>query len=89
MAETGKNSRKKRDKILSLLKKFIKEHRESLDGNNPGDYVDKYLIECENQKDNLEYANCGKQDLLINMYDFFIAGGSEMTLSIVRCFYST
>ncbi|KAB7505059.1 Cytochrome P450 [Armadillidium nasatum] len=76
----------KREKILDLLKKFIKEHRESLDQNNPRDYVDKYLIECESQKDNPEFSHCGELDLLINMYDFFIAG-SETTSSIIRWFF--
>ncbi|KAL7638666.1 UNVERIFIED_CONTAM: hypothetical protein RMT77_011238 [Armadillidium vulgare] len=76
----------KRDKILGFLKKFIKEHRESLDQNNPRDYVDKYLIECENQKDIQEFAHCGEEDLLVNINDFFIAG-SETTSSIIRWFF--
>ncbi|RXG73857.1 hypothetical protein Avbf_01515 [Armadillidium vulgare] len=56
----------KRDKILGFLKKLIKEHRESLDQSNPRDYVDRYLIECENQKDNPEYAHCGALTYEIN-----------------------
>ncbi|KAB7505058.1 Steroid 21-hydroxylase [Armadillidium nasatum] len=76
----------KRDKILGFLKKLIKEHRESLDENNPRDYVDKYLIECESQKDNPEFSHCGEEDLLVNINDFFIAG-SETTSSIIRWFF--
>ncbi|RXG73855.1 cytochrome P450 2L1 [Armadillidium vulgare] len=76
----------KREKVLGLLKKFIKEHRESLDQNDPRDYVDKNLIECESQKDNPEFLHCGEHDLLINMYDFFMAG-SETTSSIIRWFF--
>ncbi|KAB7505057.1 hypothetical protein Anas_09350 [Armadillidium nasatum] len=77
---------KKREKVMDFLRKFIKEHKESLDQNNPIDYIDKYLIECEEQKGNSEYSYWGEEDLLSNIHDFFMAG-SETTSSTIRWFF--
>ncbi|RXG53689.1 cytochrome P450 2L1, partial [Armadillidium vulgare] len=66
--------------------KFIKEHRESLDKNNPRNYIDKYLIEYEKQKGNPEYDYWGEEDLLSNILDIFMAG-SETTSSTIRWFF--
>ncbi|KAB7501040.1 Cytochrome P450 2B4 [Armadillidium nasatum] len=76
----------KREEVMDFLRKFIKEHRESLDKKNPRNYIDKYLIECDEQKGNSEYDYWGEEDLLSNILDFFMAG-SETTSSTIRWFF--
>ncbi|KAB7500010.1 Cytochrome P450 2L1 [Armadillidium nasatum] len=64
----------------------INDHKRKLDKENPKDLIDKYLIEKEEQKNNPDYQHWGDDDLLQNMFDFFIAG-SETTSSTIRWFF--
>ncbi|RXG60780.1 cytochrome P450 2L1 [Armadillidium vulgare] len=77
---------KRRDEILLLFKNTVEEHRRKLDPKNPKDYIDKYLIELEEQKNNPDYQHWGDVDLLMNVYDLFL-GGSETTSSTLRWFF--
>lgn len=38
---------------------MIEEHKRNLDPKNPKDFIDKYLIELEAQKDNPDYQYWG------------------------------
>ncbi|RXG56141.1 cytochrome P450 2L1 [Armadillidium vulgare] len=40
----------------SKLKKIVNEHIKNLDGNDPRDYIDDYLIEVKKQRDNPVYT---------------------------------
>ncbi|KAB7500011.1 hypothetical protein Anas_11608 [Armadillidium nasatum] len=67
----------------AFQKNVIEEHKRNLDPKNPKDFIDKYLIELEVQKDNPDYQYWGDDDLLLHIYDFFLAG-SETTSSTIR-----
>jgi len=66
--------------IIGMMRKAIKSHQDTLDSNEPRDYIDKYLIEIENTKDpnSSFYGEKGVENLASNLYDLFIAG-SETT----------
>ncbi|RXG72956.1 cytochrome P450 2L1 [Armadillidium vulgare] len=77
---------KRRDEMLRMLENVIEEHKRNLDPKNPKDFIDKYLIELEAQKDNPDYQYWGDDDLLLHVYDFFLAG-TETTSSTIRWFF--
>ena len=66
--------------IMNMMRTSIKNHKESLDTNEPRDYIDKYLIEIQNTKDpnSSFYGEKGINNLAANLLDLFIAG-SETT----------
>ncbi|KAL7638661.1 UNVERIFIED_CONTAM: hypothetical protein RMT77_011233 [Armadillidium vulgare] len=74
---------KKRDENFLYFKNIIEEHKRRLDPKNPKDYIDKYLIELEEQKNNPDFQHWGDEDLLINVYDLFF-GGSDTTSTTLR-----
>ena len=66
--------------IMSMMKKSIAEHEESLDPNEPRDFTDKVLIEIGRTTDpnSTYYGEAGKEHLANTLMDMFIAG-SETT----------
>ena len=66
--------------VMKMMRKSIKNHKDTLDTNEPRDYIDKYLIEIENTKDPSSsfYGPKGIENLASNLMDLFIAG-SETT----------
>ena len=63
-----------------MMRTSIKNHKETLDTNEPRDYIDKYLIEIQNTKDpnSSFYGEKGINNLAANLMDLFMAG-SETT----------
>jgi len=53
------------------FKKVIKEHQDSLDGNNPRDFIDVYLLEIAKESKSSDF---NVEDLGTIMMDFFLAG---------------
>ena len=66
--------------IMSMMKKSIAEHEESLDPNEPRDFTDKVLIEIGRTTDPTSsyYGEAGKEHLANTLMDMFVAG-SETT----------
>ena len=66
--------------IMGLIKKTIKEHKETLDPNEPRDFIDKVLIEIGRTTDTTSsyYGETGNDQLANTLMDMFIAG-SETT----------
>ncbi|RXG55981.1 cytochrome P450 2L1 [Armadillidium vulgare] len=62
--------------------KYIEEHQETLDPNNPRDFMDDYLIEMEKQKDDPD-SEMSIDDLIGCVGDLFTAG-LETTSVFVR-----
>ena len=65
--------------VYDFLKEEIKSHQESLDLDNPKDFIDAYLIEMKKKKDNEEtnssfYEERGIAGLHCVLHDLFLAG---------------
>ncbi|XP_006881166.1 PREDICTED: cytochrome P450 2U1-like [Elephantulus edwardii] len=68
-----------------FLKKIIKEHRESLDVENPQDFIDMYLLHMEEEKKINSNSSFNEDYLLYTIGDLFIAGTDTTTNSILWC----
>ena len=66
--------------LRKLMREHIKHHQETLDPNDPRDFIDKYLIEIENTTDENSsfYKSNGVENLEGTLLDLFMAG-SETT----------
>merc|ERR1711936_136773 len=66
--------------IVGLMRKSVDKHKETLDPNEPRDYIDKYLVEIENTKDTNSsfFGDSGFENLAATLTDLFLAG-SETT----------
>jgi len=66
--------------IMEMMKNIIKEHEESLDPNDPRDFMDKVLIEISGCTDpsSSYYGDFGRENLVSTLMDLFVAG-SETT----------
>ena len=76
--------------MIKLMKKSIQNHKETMDMNEPRDYIDKYLIEIENTKDENSsfFGTNGIENLAANLSDLFLAG-SETTSTTLTWAVST
>merc|ERR1712080_74701 len=65
---------------MNMMSDNIKEHEDTIDPNDPRDFIDKTLIEIANTTDPASsfYGNKGKENLAHVLLDLFIAG-SETT----------
>ena len=74
------------EKDLTLfLKKIIKDHRESLDVENPQDFIDMYLLHVEEEKKNNSTSGFDEDYLFYIIGDLFIAGTDTTTNSLLWC----
>lgn len=71
--------------ILNFLKRIIKEHRESLDVENPRDYIDMYLLHVDEEKKNNSNSSFDEDYLLYIISDLFIAGTDTTSNSLLWC----
>merc|ERR1719290_57954 len=62
------------------MQENIEKHQETLDINEPRDYIDMVLIEIEKSKDSKSsfHGQLGLDNLKVSMFDLFLAG-SETT----------
>ncbi|XP_006778968.2 PREDICTED: cytochrome P450 2U1 [Myotis davidii] len=71
--------------ILNFLKRIIKEHRESLDVENPRDYIDMYLLHVDEEKKNNSNSSFDEDYLLYIIGDLFVAGTDTTSNSLLWC----
>ncbi|XP_070228130.1 cytochrome P450 2U1 isoform X2 [Bos mutus] len=71
--------------LTIFLKKIIKDHRESLDVENPQDFIDMYLLHVEEEKKNNSNSGFDEDYLFYIIGDLFIAGTDTTTNSLLWC----
>ncbi|XP_059517955.1 cytochrome P450 2U1 [Myotis daubentonii] len=71
--------------ILNFLRRIIKEHRESLDVENPRDYIDMYLLHVDEEKKNNSNSSFNDDYLLYIISDLFVAGTDTTSNSLLWC----
>ena len=66
--------------IMNMMKESIEEHENTLDANDPRDFIDKFLIEVTKttNPDSSFYGETGRVNLANALFDLFLAG-SETT----------
>lgn len=67
------------DYIKSYVVERIKEHKESLDVNNPRDFIDCFLIKMEKENNNEMFTY---ENLAVTVSDLFIAGTETTTTTL-------
>ncbi|KAJ6668883.1 hypothetical protein lerEdw1_012369, partial [Lerista edwardsae] len=60
--------------ITVFLKNIISQHRESLDAQNPRDFIDMYLLQVEEEKKTNSESSFNEDYLFFIIADLFIAG---------------
>lgn len=71
--------------ITTFLKKIIRDHRESLDAENPQDFIDMYLLHVDEEKKNNSNSSFNDNYLFYIIGDLFIAGTDTTTNSLLWC----
>lgn len=69
--------------ITAFLKNIIREHRESLDTENPQDFIDMYLAHVDEEKKNNSNSSFNDDYLFYIIGDLFIAGTDTTTNSLL------
>ncbi|XP_022269155.2 cytochrome P450 2U1 isoform X1 [Canis lupus familiaris] len=71
--------------ITTFLKKIIKDHKESLNVENPQDFIDMYLLQVEEERKNNSNSSFNEDYLFYIIGDLFIAGTDTTTNSLLWC----
>ncbi|TKC49172.1 hypothetical protein EI555_000554, partial [Monodon monoceros] len=71
--------------LTIFLKKIIEDHRESLDVENPQDFIDMYLLHVEEERKNNSNSSFDEDYLFYIIGDLFIAGTDTTTNSLLWC----
>ncbi|XP_028666621.1 cytochrome P450 2J4-like [Erpetoichthys calabaricus] len=70
------------ERIMDFLREEIREHKVEWDPSSPRDYIDCYLAEIENRKNDVE-AQFHEENLAYCLLDLFVAG-TETTSTTLR-----
>merc|ERR550519_1559205 len=73
--------------IMNMMKESIEEHENTLDANDPRDFIDKFLIEATKttKPDSSFYGETGRVNLANTLFDLFLAGSETTSTSHGRC----
>ncbi|XP_068950939.1 cytochrome P450 2U1 [Petaurus breviceps papuanus] len=71
--------------LTVFLKGIIREHRETLDMENPQDFIDMYLLHMEEERKNNSNSSFNEDYLFYIIGDLFIAGTDTTTNSLLWC----
>nr|XP_056711000.1 cytochrome P450 2U1 [Euleptes europaea] len=69
--------------ITAFLKKIITQHRESLDPQNPRDFIDMYLLQVDEEKKTNSESSFNEDYLFYIIGDLFIAGTDTTTNTLL------
>uniref|UniRef100_A0A8C8VH63 Cytochrome P450 2U1 n=1 Tax=Pelusios castaneus TaxID=367368 RepID=A0A8C8VH63_9SAUR len=71
--------------ITAFLKKIIAQHRDTLDRENPRDFIDMYLLQVEEAKKRNSESSFSEDYLFFIIGDLFIAGTDTTTNTLLWC----
>ena len=66
------------DRVEEFCQNVVKDHRKSLDADNPRDYIDSYLIEHDQRKKNGNIASFDENRVVSTVRGFFGAGSETV-----------
>ncbi|XP_051947981.1 cytochrome P450 2B4-like isoform X1 [Xyrauchen texanus] len=70
------------EELKGFIREAVKEHRETLDPDNPRDFIDAYLLEIEKQKSN-DDSTFHEENMVMSTSDLFLAG-TDTTSTTIR-----
>ncbi|XP_056588708.1 cytochrome P450 2B4-like isoform X1 [Triplophysa dalaica] len=70
------------NELLGFIREEVEEHRQTLDPENPRDFIDAYLLEIEKQKSH-EDSTFHEENMLMSTADLFLAG-TDTTATTIR-----
>ncbi|XP_073731688.1 cytochrome P450 2B4 [Misgurnus anguillicaudatus] len=70
------------NELLNFLHQEVKEHRQTLDPDNPRDFIDAYMLEIEKQKSH-EDSTFHEENMVMSAADLFLAG-TDTTATTIR-----
>ncbi|KAI7794519.1 cytochrome P450, partial [Triplophysa rosa] len=70
------------DDLLGFIREEVKEHRQTIDPENPRDFIDAYLLEIEKQKSR-EDSTFHEGNMVMSAVDLFLAG-TDTTATTIR-----
>ncbi|XP_056590041.1 cytochrome P450 2B4-like [Triplophysa dalaica] len=70
------------NELLGFIREEVNEHRQTLDPENPRDFIDAYLLEIDKQKSQ-EDSTFHEQNMFMSTADLFLAG-TDTTATTIR-----
>nr|XP_055045338.1 cytochrome P450 2J2-like [Misgurnus anguillicaudatus] len=70
------------NELVNFIHKEVKEHRQTLDPENPRDFIDAYMLEIEKQKSH-EDSTFHEENMVMSAADLFLAG-TDTTATTIR-----
>ncbi|XP_043369573.1 cytochrome P450 2U1 isoform X2 [Dermochelys coriacea] len=71
--------------VTAFLKKIIAQHRDTLDRENPRDFIDMYLLQVEEERESNSQSSFNEEYLFFIIGDLFIAGTDTTTNTLLWC----
>ncbi|XP_039395961.1 cytochrome P450 2U1 [Mauremys reevesii] len=71
--------------VTAFLKKIIAQHRDTLDRENPRDFIDMYLLQVEEERKSNSESSFNEDYLFFIIGDLFIAGTDTTTNTLLWC----
>ncbi|XP_065261482.1 cytochrome P450 2U1 [Emys orbicularis] len=71
--------------VTAFLKKIIAQHRDTLDRENPRDFIDMYLLQVEEERKSNSESSFNEDYLFFIIGDLFIAGTDTTANTLLWC----